>query len=222
MNFKYCRFQKEIVLRCIRWYLAYPLSLRHIEEMMAERGVCVDHSTINRWVNKFSPLLQAAAKKRCKPADTSWRLDETYIRVKGKWKYLYRAVDKYGNTIDFLLTAKRDDRAARRFLVKAIASSGTPTTITIDRSGANHSAITNYNKDTTSTIRIRQIKYLNNIIEQDHRAVKRIIRPMLGFKSFWYAANTLAGIELIHMPRKGQMAQNSNLPLYQQFDLLAA
>ena len=222
MNFKYCRFQKEIVLRCVRWYLSYPLSLRHIEEMMTERGISVDHSTINRWVNKFSPLLEAEARKRRKPVGTSWRLDETYIRVKGKWKYLYRAVDKEGSTIDFLLTAKRDERAARRFLVKAIGNSGSQTLITVDKSGANHAAITSYNTDTGSTIEIRQIKYLNNIVEQDHRAVKRIIRPMLGFKSFWYAANTLAGIELIHMLRKGQMAQNSNLALHQQFDLLAA
>lgn len=199
MDFKYCRFQKEIVLLCVRWYLSYPLSLRHIEEMMAECGISVDHSTINRWVNKFSPLLEAEAKKRRKPVDTSWRLDETYIRVKGKWKYLYRAVDKNGNTIDFLLAAKRNERAARRFLVKAIGNSGSPTKITVDKSDANHAAITNYNNDMGSTIEIRQIKYLNNIIEQDHRAVKRITRPMLGFKSFWYAANTLAGIELIHM-----------------------
>ena len=222
MSFKYCRFQKEIVLTCVRWYLAYPLSLRNIEAIMTERGVSVDHSSINRWVKKFSPLLEAEARKRRKPVSTSWRLDETYIKVKGEWTYLYRAVDKCGNTVDFLLTAKRDQRAAKRFLVKAIGDFGTPAKITIDKSGANQAAIKSYNKDTDSKIEIRQIKYLNNIVEQDHRAVKRITRPTLGFKSFWYAADTIAGIELIHMIRKGQMAENSNLPLHQQFDLLAA
>ena len=222
MNFKYRQFQKQIILQCVRWYLAYPLSLRHIEEMMTERGISVDHSTINRWVNKYSPLLEAAARKHRKPVGKSWRLDETYIKVKGKWKYLYRAVDKSGDTIDFLLTAKRDKRAARRFLVKAIEEFGKPEKINIDKSGANTAAIESYNKDTKSKIEIRQNKYLNNIIEQDHRAVKRITKPMMGFKSFWSAANTIAGIELIHMLRKGQMAQNNDLPLYQKFDALAA
>lgn len=222
MNFKWRHFSKKIILTCIRWYLAYPLSYRHIEELMTERGLTIDHSTINRWVNKYSPLLEAEARRHRKPIGTSWRLDETYIKVKGKWKYLYRAVDKFGNTIDFLLTAKRDERAARRFLEKAIGAFGKPEKITIDKSCANTAAIIGYNKYTGSNIEIRQIKYLNNIVEQDHRAVKRITRPMLGFKSFWYATNTLAGIELIHMIRKGQMAQNSYLPLHQQFDSLAA
>ncbi|MCA9508730.1 MAG: IS6 family transposase [Myxococcales bacterium] len=222
MKFKYCRFQKEIILRCVRWYLAYPLSLRHIEEMMLERGICVDHSTINRWVLKYSQLLEAEARKRLKSVGSSWRLDETYIKVKGKWKYLYRAVDKSGQSIDFLFTAKRDKNAARRFLAKAIKNCGVPHKINIDKSGTNQAAIKSYNQDNKTKIEIRQKKYLNNIVEQDHRAVKRITRPMMGFKSFSSAKKTLAGIELIHMLRKGQMAQNSNLPLHQQFDSLAA
>ena len=160
--------------------------------------------------------------KHRKPIGTSWRLDETYIKVKGKWKYLYRAVDKFGNTLDFLLTAKRDERAARRFLAKAIEAFGKPMKITIDKSGANAAAIKNYNKDRATKIEIGQIKYLNNIVEQDHRALKRMTRLMLGFKSFWYATNTLFGIELIHMIHKGQITQNSDLPLHQQFDSLAA
>ena len=222
MKFKYRRFQKEMILRCVRWYLAYPLSLRHIEEMMTERGISADHSTINRWVLKYSPLLEAEARKRRKSVGSSWRLDETYIKVKGKWKYLYRAVDKSGQTIDFLLTARRDKDAARRFLAKAIQNFGTPEKINIDKSGANRAAIESYNEDYKAKIEIRQNKYLNNIVEQDHRAIKRVTHPMMGFKSFWSAKKTLAGIELIHMLRKGQMAQNSNLPLHQQFDSLAA
>ena len=121
---------------------------------MTERGVSVDHSTINRWVNKFSSLLEAEARKRRNPVGTSWRLDETYIRVTGKWKYFFRAVDKDGKTIDFLLTAKRDERAARRFLAKAIGNSGAQVLITVDKSGANHAAIMSYNTDTGSTIEI--------------------------------------------------------------------
>src|SRR5262245_38339542 len=126
MNFKSRHFEKQIILLCVRWYLAYPLSLRHLEEMMAERGVSVDHSTINRWVLKYAPLLEAEARKHRKPVTRSWRLDETYIRVKGQWKYLYRAVDTEGHTVDFLLTAKRDKAAAQRFLIKAIGSFGIP------------------------------------------------------------------------------------------------
>jgi len=206
----------------LRWYLAYPLSLRHIEEMMQERGLTIDHSTINRWVLKYSPLLEAEARKRRRPVLGRWRLDETYIKVKGKWKYLYRAVDKNGHTIDFLLTSKRDKAAAGRFLHKAIKNFGIPEKINIDKSGANKAAIESHNELNGLNIVIRQNKYLNNTVEQDHRAIKRITKPMMGFKSFHSAAKTLAGIELIHMIRKGQMAQNSNLPLHQQFDALAA
>lgn len=190
--------------------------------MMAERGLSVDHSTINCWVLKYSPLLEAEARKHRKPVLGSWRLDETYIKVRDKWKYLYRAVDKNGQTIDFLLTAKRDKDAAQRYLHKAIKNFGTPEKINIDKSGANKAAIESYNEANGSNIVIRQNKYLNKIVEQDHRAIKRITKPMMGFKSFQSATKTIARIELIHMIRKGEMAQNSNLPVYQQFDALAA
>ena len=136
---------------------------------------------------------------RKRPVGSSWRMDETYVRVRGTWKYLYRAVDKAGATVDFLLTAKRDRKAALRFLRKAIKGSGTPEKITIDKSGANTAAIESHNAENEADIEIRQIKYLNNIVEQDHRAIKRLVRPMLGFKSFRSAAVTLAGIELMHM-----------------------
>jgi transposase-like protein len=132
-------------------------------------------------------------------------MDETYIKVKGVWKYLYRAVDKEGKTIDFLLTAKRDKAAAMRFFEKAIQGNGTPEKVTMDKSGANKSAIDQIIEDKAISVIVRQVKYLNNIVEQDHRAVKRITKPMLGFKSFHSAKNILAGIELMHMIRKGQL-----------------
>ena len=172
---------------------------------MAERGVQVDHSSLNRWVIKYTPALDKAFRQRQDSVGISWRMDETYIRIKGQWKYLYRAVDKAGHTIDFLLTAKRDRRAALRFLCIAIDQSGLPGTITIDKSGANTAGIEDYNRDNKTDIVLRQAKYLNNIVEQDHRAIKRKTRPLLRFKSFWSAAITLAGIELMHMIRKGQL-----------------
>ena len=205
----------------VRWYVAYPISYRQIEEMMEERGVEVDHSTLNRWVLKYVPLLEAQFCARKRSVGSSWRLDETYVKIKGAWKYLYRAVDKAGATVDFLLTARRDGKAAFRFLRKAIRCNGTPEKITIDKSGANAAAIGRYNTDHKAGIEMRQIKYLNNIVEQDHRAIRRQIRPMLGFKSFWSAAVTLAGVELMHMIRKGQLLLRGKLCSAQQSYSLA-
>ena len=203
---KRMHYPLEVMLTCVRWYVAYPLRLRHIEEMMAERAVIVDHATVHRWAMKIVPALTKVFRHRQRPAGTSWRLDETYIKVRGHWKYLYRAVDRDGETIDFLLTARRDEAAARRFLERAIDRHGKPERITIDKSGANTAAIEGYNTDHTTGIEIRQCKYLNNIVEQDHRAIKRIVRPMLGFKSTRCARILLAGIEMMHMIRKGQLS----------------
>ncbi len=205
ISFKGAHFPQDIILTGVRWYVAYPLSYRHVEELMEERGVPIDHATIQRWVVKYSPLLEEAFHRRKRPVWVSWRMDETYIKIKGQWSYLYRAVDKHGQTIDFLLTKHRDERAAKRFLTKAIRRHGVPEKITIDGSAANKAAIESYNAEHGTAIEIRQIKYLNNIVEQDHRAVKRVTRPMLGFKSFHAARRTLAGIELMHMIKKKQM-----------------
>src|SRR5512144_2488918 len=167
IDFKGHRFEKDLILLCVRWYLAYPLSYRNLEEMMAERGVVVDHSNIYRWVQKFTPQLEAAFRQgRKRPVGNSWRMDETYIKIKGQWKYLYRAVDKAGQTIDFLLTARRDKKAARRFLKKAIRQQGLPAKVTIDKSGANTAALEALIKETEGTIEIRQSKDLNNRVEQ--------------------------------------------------------
>src|SRR5215468_4748752 len=205
ISFKGAHFPPEVILTSVRWYLAYPLSTRHVEELMAERGVEVDHATINRWVIKYSPLLEEAFHRRKRLVWVSWRMDETYIKVKGAWKYLYRAVDKHGKTIDFLLTAQRDEHAAKRFLTKAIRRHGVPEKIIIDGSAANEAAIKRYNEEHGTAIAIRQVKYLNNIVEQDHRGVKRVTRPMLGFKAFDVAQATLVGIELMHMIKKRQL-----------------
>lgn len=225
VSFKGAHFPPEVILMGSRWYLAYPLSTRHVEELMEERGVNVDHSTINRWVIKYSPQLEDEFHRRKRPVWVSWRMDETYIRVKGEWVYLYRAVDKYGKTIDFLLTKQRDKKAARRFLNKAIGRHGVPEKIPIDGSDANASAITSYNDDHGTSIEIRQIKYLNNLVEQDHRGVKRVTRPMLGFKSFEAAQPTLTGIELMRMIKKKQMVlheSDEGLTAAEQFYALAS
>jgi putative transposase len=210
---KVMRFPIDIILVCIRWYSAYPLSYRHLEEMMQERGVFVDHSSINRWAIRFLPLFEKAFRKHKRPVGGSWRMDETYIKVKGVWKYLYRAVDKEGKTVDFLLTARRDKAAALRFFEKAMKASGVPEKITMDKSGANKAAMDVINAGRETAIVVRQVKYLNNIVEQDHRAIKRVTKPMLNFKSFRAARNVLAGIELMHMIRKGQLLLESCIEL---------
>jgi transposase-like protein len=222
IEFKGSHFEREVILWGVRWYVAYPISYRQLEEMMQERGAEVDHATLNRWVLKYVPLLDQQFRARKRPVGPSWRMDETYVRIKGTWKYLYRAVDKAGATVDFLLTAKRDRKAALRFLCKAVGQNGTPEKITIDKSGANTAAIESYNNNHEAGIEIRQVKYLNNIVEQDHRAVKRLVRPMLGFKAFRSAAVTLTGIELMHMIRKGQLWATGEICPAQQFYSLAA
>jgi putative transposase len=225
ISFKGAHFPKEVILMGVRWYVAYPLSTRHVEALMEERGGEVDHATINRWVIKYSPPLEAAFHRQKRPVWLSWRLDETYIRVKGEWRYLYRAVDKCGQTIDFLLTEQRDERAAMRFLTKAIRRHGVPEKITIDGSEAKAAAIKHDNEEYGTTILIRQVKYLNNMVEQDHRGVKPVTRPMLGFKSFAAADATLVGMELMHMLKKRQLVLEEGgegLTAAEQFYALAA
>jgi putative transposase len=170
--------------------------------MMAKRNIEVDHSTISRWVIKYAPLLEHEFRKNYKrPVGISWRMDETYIKIKGKCHYLYRAVDKEGNTIDFMLSKKRDEMAAKQFLEKAIRFNGLPEKVTIDKSGANKAGLDAVNLQLIALvflgyallqINIRQIKYLNNIVEQNHRGIKRIVNPMMGFKSFYSAQATIA------------------------------
>ncbi|MDP2520844.1 IS6 family transposase [Shimia thalassica] len=209
ISFKGCHFPKPVILHAIYFYLRYSVSLRDLEEILAERGVVVDHATLSRWVVKFSPLVAIEAQKRKKPSAVSWRMDETYIKVRGQWTYLYRAVDRDGKTLDFMLSEKRDTVAATLFFAKALASSGIPLRIVIDKSGANGAGIKEVNKilkrfGCPTTITTVRSKYLNNVIEQDHRFIKRRTRPMLGFKSFSSASATLEGIEVAQMIRKKQ------------------
>ena len=225
--FKRLHYTVDIIARCVHWYLAYALSLRNLEEeMMTERGIIVDHSTLHRWVIRLVPLLDKAFRRHKRSVGRRWSMDETYINVKVQWKYLYRAVDTEGQTIDFLLTAKRDAAAALRFFRKAIRHHGEPDVVTIDKSGANTAdlATLNAEKPDEEAITVRQSKYLNNLIEQDHRNIKRRIRLMLGFKSFRRAQTLLTGIELSHMIRKGQYqhSQSEGLSPAEQFYLLTA
>jgi transposase-like protein len=151
---------------------------------MEERGVSVDHATINRWAVRFLPVIEKLSRKHQRQVGASWRMDETHIKVKGVWKYLYRAVDKGGKTVDFLLTSHRDITPARRFFEKALRKNEALEKIVMDKSGANKAAIDETNSGKAVPITVHQVKYLNNIVEQDHRVIKRLTRPMLGFKSF--------------------------------------
>ena len=203
-----------------------PCPIVILKGILAERGVAVDHATLNRWVVKYSPLIAANAQAKKRPTGVSWRVNETYIKVKGKWTYYYRAADKFGKTLDFMLSQRRDKAAARRFFKRAIGTNGVPDRVVIDKSGANLAGLQSINvilkfTDSGNTIKILQVKYLNNIIEQDHRFVKRITGPMLGFKAFHSAEPTLAGIETAHMIRKGQIHANG-LTAFQQFAELSA
>jgi transposase, IS6 family len=207
--FKWRHFLPEIILLNVRWYCRYALSYRDLEEMMSERGVEVDHSTPNRWVLKYAPELDKRIRPHLKPTNDSWRVDETYIKVRGVWKYLYRAVDSAGNTLDFMLSAKRDGKAAVRFFRKVLKGQHTqlPRVIIVDKNGAYPVAIEALKADETieKETELRQSKYLNNVIEQDHRNIKRIVEPMMGFKSFNNARRTLSGIEAMSMIKKGQV-----------------
>src|SRR3984893_6798195 len=165
--------RSAIISSRFRWYVSYTLSLRNLEEMMAERGIDVDHSTVHRWALTLLPVLEKAFRCRKRPVGKSWRVDETYIKVKGQWKYLYRAVDKAGNTIDFLLRAHRDKAAAKRYFEKSIAQNGEPETVTIDKSGANLAALEALNAERETPIKIRQNKKRNNVIEVRHEVAYR-------------------------------------------------
>jgi putative transposase len=198
-------FPKDVILQAVYLKLRFSLSYQDLEELLSIRGVTVDHATIQRWVYKFTPLIECGIKKRLNAVDASWRMDETYIKVKGEWIYLYRAVDKEGKTVDFLLTRRRNELAAHKFLLKAISNNGCPKVINIDKSRANREAIRTYNKRCLKRIRIRQCKYLNNRVEQDHRFIKWRIQNTLGFKSFESASRTVTGIEIVRMIKKEQV-----------------
>ncbi|MFD0963843.1 IS6 family transposase [Pseudofulvibacter geojedonensis] len=205
--YKHHRYPPIIIKQVIYLKFRFTLSYRDIEELLAIRGIKIDHSTIQRWVFKFSKQIETNMNKHKKPTNSSWRLDETYIKVAGKERFLYRAVDKLGNTIDFLLTKRRMKGSAQKFLNKAIGNNGKPRIINIDKSGANTAGIRTWNKRSfaKNKVKIRRVKYLNNIIEQDHRSIKRRLKISTGFKEFESAQRTLAGIEIVNIIKKGQI-----------------
>ncbi|MFK7844039.1 MAG: IS6 family transposase [Rhodothermales bacterium] len=209
IDFKGSHYPKDVVLYAVFFYVRYAVSYRDLEEIMEERGVNVDHATLNRWVVKYSPIIATKAQRQKSRTSSSWRMDETYIKVKGKWAYYYRAVEKNGKTLDFMLSEQRDAKAARRFFKQAIDSNDVPDKVVIDKSGANLAGLLWTNvmlkfTNESKLIKILQLKYLNNNIEQDHRFIKKLTRPMMGFKSFRSASATLQGIEIAHMIRKCQ------------------
>ena len=225
IDFKGSHYPKDVILYAVFFYVRYAVSYRDLEEIMEERGVDVDHATLNRWVVKYSPMIASQAQRQKSKTDSSWRMDETYIKVKGRWTYYYRAVDRHGKTLDFMLSEQRDAKAARRFFKQAIETNELPDKVVIDKSGANLAGLLWTNvmlkfANDSKLIKILQVKYLNNIIEQDHRFIKKLTRPMMGFKSFHSASATLQGVEIAHMVRKHQFGR-TNQSVFQQFAALA-
>src|SRR5690348_547714 len=200
--FKWRQTAPELILCAVRWYLRYSLSLRDVEELLAERGLAADHTTIWRWVQRYGPELERRLRPHLKPTNRSWRVDETYIRVKGRWCYLYRAIDSTGATIDFLLSALRDAAAAKRLFRRALrySSHPQPRVINTDQSRLYGAAIAGAKAEGTLRHRCRHrpVQYLNNLLEQDHRAIKRRVKAKQSFREFHAAQRTIAEYEAMH------------------------
>jgi IS6 family transposase len=207
--FKGRQYPGQVIVTAVRWYLRYPLAYEHVSELLSERGLPVNASCIWRWVQAFAPELSKRCRQHLKPVNRSYRVDETYIKVKGQEKYLYRAVDSAGQTIDFLLTAKRDASAAKRFFQKvfSLAANPVPRVINVDKNPAYPAAIRVLKQEgmLPPRVRLRQCKYLNNVIEQDHRLVKKRTWLAKGYNTFRSAWRTLEGIETVNMIRKGRV-----------------
>jgi transposase-like protein len=207
-EFKWRQFQPQVILMAVGWYLRYSLSYRDVEELLQERGLSADHVTVWRWVQRYAPELDRRLRPHLKSTNKGWRVDETHVRVKGKWAYLYRAVDSSGASIDFLLSAKRDAAAARRFFQKALRSSNhpMPRVMNVDKNPSYPPVVQQLKTEGTLRRRgrLRPVQYLNNVLKQDHRAIKRRVRASQGFRSFWGAYRTIQGYEAVHAIRKGQ------------------
>jgi IS6 family transposase len=206
--FKWRHFEGDVILLCVRWDLRYALSYREVEELALERGLSVDHTTVFRWVQRYAPELDRRCRPYLRASNDSYRVDETYIKIKKQWHYLYRAVDSQGQTLDFLLSPTQDADAAARFFRKVLGAIHTtsPRVITVDKNAAYPLAFDALQHDSTlpETCLLRPCKYLNNLVEQDHRFIKRRVNPGLGFGTFSTAQQTIQGYEAMHMLRKGQ------------------
>ena len=206
--FKWRQFEPEVILLAVGWYLRFVLSYRDMEELLAERGFLVDRVTVWRWVQRYVPEMERRLRSRLKPTSDSWRVDSELHPVMGKWGYLYRAVNSSGATIDFLHSAKQDAAAAKRFLSKTLGRQHhpVPRVINTDGHSAYPPAIVRFKAEGAldEDCRHRPVPYLNNVLEQDHRAIKRRVNASQHFRSFWGAWRTIAGYEAVHMIRKGQ------------------
>jgi transposase-like protein len=206
--FKWRHFQADIILCAVRWYLRYALSYREVEELLRERGVWVDYTTVFRWVQRDAPELDQRCRPSLQTTNDSYCVDETYIKIKKQWHYLYRAVDSTGATLDFMLSATRDAAAAEQFFRKVLDAGHTtlPRVITVDQNAAYPPAFDalQCNSILPETCLLRQCKYLNNVVEQDHRFVKRRVNPGLGCGALATAQRTIQGYEAMHMLHKGQ------------------
>ena len=228
MNFSGYQYPKDVILQVVRYYVSYKLNYRDIEEIFTERGIDADHSTYNRWVIRFALQIEMKARQKKRAVSSSWRMDETYIKIKGEWWYYYRAVDKNGDVVDFYLSKERDENAARAFLRKAISCNGLPHKVVIDKSGANALALHHINTLLwfsgvlmLSLIDVVDIKYLNNIVEQSHRPIKQKMVQALGWKSEAGALATMAGQETWTMIKRGQIIGDDSLPVWERFYALA-
>ncbi len=205
--FRRRRFPVEIILVCVRWYCKYGISYRDLTEMMQERGVEVAPSTIMRWVHRYAPELEKRVRAFQGYGSKSWRVDETYVKVGGRWKYLFRAVDKHGVLIDCMLSDGRNTRAAHRFLAKALTvmRDWPPISVTTDKLRSYPEAIERLKRDgqLPRDTRHRTSKYLNNMIEADHGALKQVIKPTRGFQTMKTATATIKGFEIMRMIRRG-------------------
>jgi len=250
--FKWRHFEAEMILLCVRWYLRYSLSYRDLEEMMAERGLSVDHTTIYRWVQQYAPELEKRCRPHLKATTDSWKVDETYIKVRKTWMYLYRAVDSEGHTLEFLLSPTRDAEAAKRFFVKALhatVGSAPQETRPVEEQVTQLTAVADLNPTTSAprvinvdknaaypkamaalkaagilpeSVELRQVKYLNNLVEQDHRFIKRLVKPGMGFFSFETAWRTLQGYKVMNMIRKGQISSGGKGELKDRVTFIAS
>jgi len=202
-------FTSEVILWALRWHLAFPISYRDFASMLADRGVKVDHTTLFSWVQAYAPILEEWIRRHLRPCKGPWRMDETYIKIKGAWTYLYRAVDSLGQTIDFVFSVRLDASAAQRFFRKALRQPHTvsPRMITVDKNPAYLRAMRDLKRagQLWRFSLLRQRKYLNNIVEQDHHRIKRLMRPSMGFDSLQTARRTLASYEAMPMVRKRQV-----------------